>query len=587
MSSVKRALILALLLAHFNLSSQECSLKAKNQASLSHESKPAFPCELEWQILNEKVEGRLIKIQPPLAIPASSKFFPQEIHSPFFLRQQAGATQFAGWWGAWTRELSTYAVAAETVQDVVEAVNFARAHQLKLIIKGTGHDLMGRSNAKDSLLLWTYPMRQVAFVKRFRPAGAPDSVKAGPAVTVEAGACWLEVYQEVISRQGRYVQGAQCTSAGAIGGFLQSGGFGSFSKKFGLAAASLLEAEVVTAEGEVITANAYQNQDLFWALKGGGGGTFAIVLRATLKTHKLPKTVGRVEGTISTHSGLTFKNLLKNLLCFCKEQINNEHWGEWIKIKGNNSIEVALAFQGLTKEQASEIWKPFLDSIKKNGYFSELKFSDMPAKKMWNYGYLKKNFPELICSEPRNIKARGQFWWSVHSSDVSKVWYTYQSRWLPAEMFEKKQFKRLAELLFKAARLWEGGVELHFNKGLAGASSEASKGALACAINPKVLDAAALIIMKASALEHVVDLKDQKIDSDEVHSQVKKVGAAMQLFATAFPNSGCYFNESDYFLNNWQEEYWGIHYERLLKIKQRYDPNNFFHCHHGVGSELN
>src|SRR5205823_7050238 len=120
----------------------------------------------------------------------------------------------------------------------------------------------------------------------FVPQGC--AVPASPAVTVEAGTRWLEAYQEVTVRGGRYVQGGGCTSVGAAGGFMQGGGFGSWSKRYGIAAASLLEAEVVTADGEVLVANACQNQDLFWALRGGGGGTFGVVTRVTLETHELP-----------------------------------------------------------------------------------------------------------------------------------------------------------------------------------------------------------------------------------------------------------------------------------------------------------
>src|SRR6266436_287685 len=73
-------------------------------------------------------------------------------------------------------------------------------------------------------------------------------------------------------REGRYVQGGGCVTVG-VAGLIQSGGFGSFSKAYGMAAASLLEAEVVTADGAVRIANACTHRDLFWGLKGGGGGS--------------------------------------------------------------------------------------------------------------------------------------------------------------------------------------------------------------------------------------------------------------------------------------------------------------------------
>jgi len=94
-----------------------------------------------------------------------------------------------------------------------------------------------------------------------------------PAVTVESGAVWMDVYDAVTTRAGRYVQGGGCATVG-VAGLVQSGGFGSFSKRFGSAAGSLLEAELVTADGLLRTVNARTEPDLFWALRGGGGGSW-------------------------------------------------------------------------------------------------------------------------------------------------------------------------------------------------------------------------------------------------------------------------------------------------------------------------
>src|SRR5438270_863790 len=106
-----------------------------------------------------------------------------------------------------------------------------------------------------------------------------------PAVTVETGARWLAVYDAVTTRGGRYVQGGGCTTVG-VAGFIHGGGFGSFSKKYGLGAAALLEAEIVTADGSVLVVNACNHPDLFWAVKGGGGGAFGVLTRLTLRTRE-------------------------------------------------------------------------------------------------------------------------------------------------------------------------------------------------------------------------------------------------------------------------------------------------------------
>ena len=81
----------------------------------------------------------------------------------------------------------------------------------------------------------------------------------------------LHAYQAVTTGAGRYVQGGGCTTVG-VAGLVQGGGFGSYSKTYGIACAGLLEAEIVTADGKVRIVNAAQEPDLYWALKGGGGG---------------------------------------------------------------------------------------------------------------------------------------------------------------------------------------------------------------------------------------------------------------------------------------------------------------------------
>jgi FAD/FMN-containing dehydrogenase len=107
----------------------------------------------------------------------------------------------------------------------------------------------------------------------FVPHGCEHTLQPQPAATMGAGTIWMQAYDAVTTKGGRYVQG---------------GGCGSFSKHYGSVAGSLLEAEVITADGKIQIANPRTNPDLFWALKGGGGGTFGVVSKVTVRTHDLP-----------------------------------------------------------------------------------------------------------------------------------------------------------------------------------------------------------------------------------------------------------------------------------------------------------
>ena len=196
-----------------------------------------------------------------------------------------------------------YAVAARNAQDVVEAVNFARENNLRLVIKGGGHSYQGTSNAPDSLLIWTRHMDEIKMHTEFVPQGCDRSMQPQPAVTLGAGTIWMRAYQAVTTEGGKYVQGGGCTTVG-VAGLIQSGGFGSFSKHYGLAAGGLLEAEVVTADGKIRIANASTNADLFWALKGGGGGSYGVVSKLTLWMRELPQFFGAANFTIKAASDM-------------------------------------------------------------------------------------------------------------------------------------------------------------------------------------------------------------------------------------------------------------------------------------------
>jgi FAD/FMN-containing dehydrogenase len=105
--------------------------------------------------------GQLTELRSPLnscrASPGSAEcetFF-RGLKNPWLIGDSAALTQTSGWLDAWTSAPSAYAVAARNAADVAAAVNFARTHPLRLVVKGGGHSYQGTSNAADSLLVWT------------------------------------------------------------------------------------------------------------------------------------------------------------------------------------------------------------------------------------------------------------------------------------------------------------------------------------------------------------------------------------------------------------------------------------------------
>src|ERR671910_3733267 len=318
---------------------------------------PSWPSEASWDELRQAVHGRLIKVQSPLAAcqtapeGAACSEVLGALKNPYYLGDEPALTQTSGWADAWTSAKSVYAVAAEETSDVVVAVDFARDHRLRLVVKGGAHSYQGTSNTADSLLIWTRPMKGIVLHDAFVPQGCAGTLAPQPAVSAQAGAIWGQVYDAVTTQAGRYVQGGGCLTVG-VAGLVQSGGFSSFSKAYGMAAASLLEAEIVTADGAVRIANACTHSDLFWAIKGGGGGSFGAVTKLTLRTYDLPDFFGGVFTTVQAASDDAFRRLIGRVIAFYGEALFTPQWGEQLAFRPGNVLDIAMVFQGLDQQQA-------------------------------------------------------------------------------------------------------------------------------------------------------------------------------------------------------------------------------------------
>ncbi len=168
---------------------------------------------------------------------------------------------------------------------------------------------------------------------------------------------------------------------------------------------------------------------------------------------------------------------------------------------------------------------------------------------------------------------------SSNTREVSQFISSYQSRWLPVAAFDDK----LADTLFAASR--EYHYSLHFNKGLAGADPDAIARTRATSVHPAALDAAALLICASTEPHAYPGLPGHEPNLAEGKAKAAKVDAVMKIIRDATPGGGCYINEADYFEPDWQTSFWGDNYPRLLDIKRKYDPDNLFNVHHGVGSE--
>lgn len=576
---------------------------------------PGWPSRPAWQQLDEAVGGNLRPVKFPLATmeadPAAAGRLWKDLKNPYYIGEQPGLTQTLGWVDAWTTSPSVYAVAARNANDIAAAVNFARDNNLRLVVKGGGHSYLGGSNAPNSLLIWTRHMNDVTLHEAFVPHGC-TSMAPQPAVTLGAGALTLQAYDAVTSRGGKYVQGGGCLTVG-FAGLLQGGGFGSFSKHYGLAAASLLEAEVVTADGEIRIANACTNSDLFWALKGGGGGTFGVISKMTLRLHDLPAYFGAASFTVKAASDGAFRRLIGEFVNFYRTHLFNEHWGEQVHFGPDNTLTVNMCYWGLDTDAAKKVWQSFFDWIAQspNDYSipSRVIIASAPARHWWDVDWWKTHWPEMAFPNPngnlltsaknyvlhylkpqpvfkfddRTDARPGNAWWAGNTGEVGVCIWGFDSLWLPASLLEDTAQPNLVDALFASSR--SSSVGLHFNKGLAGAPPEAIAAAKETAMNPAVLTAFALVIVVDHEGPAYPGIPGHEPQTVAARSARARIDSCMTPLRALVPNPGSYVNEANYFERNWQDAFWGSNYPRLAKIKQKYDPDGLFFVHNGVGSE--
>ena len=592
-------------------------LPARTKIRRSRPADATWPSQSVWKQLNEAVSGNLIPVDFPLSLlktdpsGAAAKQLLKNIKNPYYIGDQSGLTQTLGWVDAWATKPSAYAVAAKNVHDIAQAVNFARKNELRLVIKGGGHSYQGTSNAPDSLLIWTRHMNDIVMHTGFVPQGCEHTQQPQAAVTLGAGTIGIQAYDAVTTRGGKYVQGGGCLSVG-LAGLVQSGGFGSYSKHYGSAAGSLLEAEVVTADGQIRIANACTNPDLFWALKGGGGGTFGVISKITLRLHDLPEFFGFVNFKIKASSDDAYRRLVRQFVSFYSEHLYNEHWGEQAELNPDNTLEIKMVSHGLDREGVNKVWQPFLNWVaqSRQSYSipGRVSIGTLPAQHMWEVPWWKQHWPEVVFPrtgnpfiglfddalahlmqpilefDDRRGAPANNAWWKGDGGQVAWFIWGYESLWLPASLLETDaQQQGLADALFAGSRY--SAVELHFNKGLAGGPPSAIATTKDTAMNPVVLTSFALAIVADGQGPAYPGIPGHEPSVDEGRKAAERIDRCISQLRAVAPEPGAYVSESNYFEKRWQQAYWGSNYTRLAKIKRKYDPDGLFFVHNGVGSE--
>lgn len=152
-------------------------------------------------------------------------------------------------------------VNATSAVDVKAAIDFAKEHGIRLNVKGTGHDYLGRSNAPGTLSIWLHHLNHIQYHDTFESTDGKTK-----AVTVGGGTQMWDIYKATDLHKQTIVGGTGKTVG--IGGYITGGGHSILSPRYGLAADNVLEMEVVTPAGDIVVANTNKHADLFWAMRG-------------------------------------------------------------------------------------------------------------------------------------------------------------------------------------------------------------------------------------------------------------------------------------------------------------------------------
>lgn len=521
-----------------------------------------WPTSAEWSSLNSTVGGRLIATIPIAAICHQSNLahydasacqalrdvWPiPETHlatssspmAPFFANASCDpftAPKGQCVIGAYVQ----YAVKAINVADYQATLAFAAAKNIRLVIRNTGHDYFGKSTGAGALALWTHFLKDTEFIDNYQSAGY-----TGKALKLGAGIGVLEAYQAA-DKAGVAVVGGSCATVGVVGGFTQGGGHGPLNSIFGLGADQVLEWEVVTAKGQYLVASPAKNSDLYWALSGGGGGTYAAALSVTVKAHQVTK-VSAVTLSFATSANVStdlFNSAVYKFLLTLPSLGEGGTWGSWL-LTSDSFVLAPLVGPNLDEGQLRLLIEPTVAFLDSNGIA---------------YDYQMQQYNTIL--EGYN----GIF----PSNNITE--YNIGGRLIPKSLFQNNM--STASLL--------GVINLITSQGgvVSGSSMDVSRfpdAGIDNSVNP---------VWRNAILDIVIGLAYDRYDFQaNVALQNDITNNLLPRLEELTPNGGVYLNEGDFRDPNWQTNFYGVNYARLLSIKDKYDPDSLFYGLTAVGSD--
>ncbi|WP_329339405.1 FAD-binding oxidoreductase [Streptomyces sp. NBC_01352] len=414
-------------------------------------------------------------------------------------------------------------------EDIRTALAYARAHALRVAIRNGGHSYAGWSSGNGRLVI------DVSKLNRVRASGNT--------AVVGAGAKLIDVYR-ALAAKGVTIPAGSCPTVG-VSGLTLGGGHGVVSRAYGLTCDSLTQATLITADGKQLTANARENQDLFWALRGAGNGNFGVVTELHFKTHPAPQAVTAYLSWPWPRAAAVVKAW--------------QEWGPaqpdeiWSSLHlagasgGRATVSVAAfslgthgELQNAVDRLADKVGAPASSvSLRRRGYEEAMEI----------YAGCSSFPSEAQCHLPGSTPGR--------SPQGALGRETYAAR---SDFFDRSLSSAAIQALLKQLTSVRGG------------SGSIAFTALGGAVNRVSPTATSFVHRRSRMLAQYIASWRAGTSGSTAESWLTGAHAAMKPYASG----AAYQNYTDPTLKDWRKAYYGDAATRLTKLKKRYDPNRFF-----------
>ncbi|KAI8931222.1 hypothetical protein NX059_011570 [Plenodomus lindquistii] len=535
---------------------------------------PEWPSDEAWAQLNKLTDNRLIAKPTPLAsvcypgadydaakcseytVPAWQRSYihmedPIEMMSPVAQGMTCAPPSLYDSHGCTRGGFPMYVVNATEPKHVQLAVNFARNSGIRLIVRNTGHDFLGKSGGKDALSIWTHWMKDIEYIEEYVDEELGYS---GPAFKAGSGVQAFELYKAA-NDKGRIVVGGEGETVGIMGGYIQGGGHSPLTGLYGTGADNVLSMEVVTASGDFVVANSTSNTDLFWALRGGGGSTFGVATSVTVRAHPdLPVTASRFSFSSAQTGNETFWAAIRALPDIWTANADAGTYNYMTLIPSNGTFTFAFSpffAPNKTVAEATALLQPWFTKLTDLGIKFDPNITHFPTY----YSAWRSSFPLEAVQKPNVATASRLFPRSTFATPESREeWYT--------------NIRQSSE---------KNRVQVHFNmqaKNPFLRDGPANDNAVNSHWRPLVAFSMQSVRWPInSTAEEILRIRQDFQDGD------------MQRWRDISPGAGSYLAEADRLEPDFGNAFWGDNYERLAKVKGELDPHDVFFAATGVGSE--